>query len=890
MRWWRWFYTVPLRLRSLFRRRDVERELDEEIEFHLERRIDAHLSQGLSPQAARQAALRAMGGVTQRKEECRDMRRVNFVEDLARDLHYAARMLRKSPGFTAVAVLSLALGIGANTAVFSLVNAVLLRALPVNRPERLVVLRPVDRGGFPGYFAYPDYRRLREQNQVFSGVLAASRLDRLDVELGARTTQVQGEIVSGNYFSVLGVPAALGHTFSGAEERQPVAVVSYRFWKREFGGDRAIPGRGVTIQGVRFTITGVAPVGFSGEAAGAAPDIWVPAGVQPLVYPIRHELRNDRSVEWLDVMGRLKDGATIEQARANAGVLVAQLHAELGNNAPYDYLQRLDLQAGGRGTADLREKFSESLLTLMAVVGLVLLAACTNVASLLLARAAARQREMATRLAIGATRGRLFRQVVTESVLLATLGGAAGLLFAAWGGTILVALVNVGGDAVSLDLRPDARILLFTAAAAAFTGVLFGLAPALDAVRAQLAPMLRTGARSLAGGRRRWGLRDALLAAQVGLALVMVAGGGLFIRTLWNLKTLDAGFRADHVLLASLDSQWDAFPRPQLASLAARLMERTAAIPGVQSASVSYFGSMADGGGNICCVQTEGYTPRARQDQQARMDYVGPGYFRTLGIPLVAGREFSPGDTAGAPAVAIVNQTMARHFFGRGSAVGRRFRLGKGEFAIVGVAADSKYRDLREATPRLVYFAFLQDPHELNTLAVRTAGTPRAFAGAVRETIRETAPGLRITEITTLSGRIDRKLVRERLLADLSGFFSGLTLLLVSIGIYGALAYAVARRTNEIGIRMALGAQRGAVLWMVLRDILLVLSAGVAGGIAGVLALGRLVESMLFGLKPADAATLALATALLTAVALAAGYVPARRASRVDPVAALRFE
>jgi predicted permease len=870
-----WIYTIPLRLRSVFRRKAVEAELDEELQFHLERQIELQIAQGVAPEEARNAALRAVGGMAQIKEECRDMRKVNLLENLMQDLRYAGRTFRKSPGFTAIAVLSLAFGIGTNTAIFSLIDAVLLKSLPVNHPEELAALEPLSPEGKRGWgFSYPAYLDLRDANHVFSGLLAASGPRQIEVGIGADTEPAQNKIVSSTYFSVLGVRPILGRAFNNQDDGLQVAVISHRFWKQSFGGSDSVLGRQIALEGVPFTIVGVAPPGFFGEAVGEAPDIWASVSLE------QAQRRNDRGYVWLNLMGRLKPGVKASQA-------AAELNLILTHTGPAN-AEHTAVEPGGRGLSGLRDRFTDPLRILMAVVAVVLLIACANLASLLLARATARQREIATRLAIGAGRGRLVRQLLTESVLLAAMGGMLGVLFATWSSRLLLDLVVGGGRPIALDLRPDVRILLFAGMISLVTGMLFGLAPALQAVGRDVAPALKLGARSLAGRGRRWGLKDALIVAQVALSLLLLVVGGLFIRTLQNLKDQDTGFRAGNILSVELGAQRGY--QPQWPALEVRLLERMRAIPGVQAASVSFNGTLSDSGSGVGGLKIDGYIPRSPEDQRSRADWVGPGYFETAGIPLLDGRDFTLADNTAAPKVALVNQTLARHYFGNSPAVSRRFEFNKESYEIIGVVKDAKYIDLREPSPRLVYFASLQRTGGIHALEVRTAGSPLAFAGTVRTAIREIDPRLRLGIVTTVQQRIDRKLSREHLVADLAAFFGGLTVLLVAIGIYGTLAYSVAQRTNEIGIRMALGAQPWSVLRMVLRDILLVLAAGLAVGVAAVMACGQLVASMLFGLKPTDATTIALAALVLSAMALAAGYIPARRASRVDPLAALRAE
>lgn len=539
-----WLYTIPLRLRSLFRRGAVEQELDEELQFHLEHHIESRMASGATAEEARQSALRAIDGLARRKAECRDMRRLNFLENLAQDLRYAARMLRKSPAFTTVAILSLALGIGSNTAIFSLLNAVLLRPLPVARPEQLALVRPVG-GGFIGNFAYPDYQRLRDRNSVFPGMIASERMERTDVGLGGAVRPANGEMVSGNYFQVLEVRPLAGSVFTASDENSPMVVIGYELSRREFGAAPAAVGKTLTINGTACTVVGVTPREFSGEAAGYAAEFWAPIGLQSRISSNHDDLRSTRSVSWLDVMGRLKRGRTLAEADANLKVLVAQIHSELGIQPDRDYLHHVLLEPGGRGLGYLRERFGDPIRVLMAVV--VLVVASTNLASLLIARSAARRREMATRLALGASRGRLLRQLLTESLALSAVGGVLGLGLAAWGTRLLLTMVNRDGGSVVLYLRPDARVLAFAALVSVITGMLFGLAPAWRASRSPAAAGLQLGARAT-GREKRWGLKGGLVIARVALSLALLAAGGLLIGTLRNLKNVDYGFRADHVL------------------------------------------------------------------------------------------------------------------------------------------------------------------------------------------------------------------------------------------------------------------------------------------------------------------------------------------------------
>jgi predicted permease len=884
MNWqrWRWKYWT-----DVFRRRQVEQELDAEIRSHVEMEVQRRMDRGEAPETARTSAMRELRSVDFVKEGAREVRAWQEIDRVMQDVRYAARMLRNSPVFTAIALLSLALGIGANTAIFTMINAVLLQTLPVRDPERLVLLTSFQRNGLVGNFAYPDYERLRDGTQVFSGVLAASRPAPINVGVNNEPQRVLVQLVSGNYFGVIGVEPRLGRMFTPQDDDEPVAVISHGYWQRTFGGDPGVIGKSVTVNGSPCRIVGVTAPDFAGETVGQATDVWVPIGMLQSVRPSAFDLKKVRFVSWLYLMGRLKPDMTIERARVEADILVARIHGEFGTNPEMDYLHHIVMEPGSRGSAGLRNGFSAVLLTLMGVVAFVLLIACTNLATLLLARAVSRQREIATRLALGAGRGRLIRQLLTESVLLAVLGGALGLLFAFWSNRFLLRQVSEGVGSITVNLYPDLRVLLFSAAVAVLTGIVFGLVPALRAARANISANLRTQSPTPSHGARLWGLRDVLLTAQVALSLVLVAGGLLFARTLWNLKTLDLGLQPGNVLLAGVGP-----PDQRLATdVVVRLLERASAIPGVVSASVSLNLPLGNTGSGVNGIEIPGFTPQSEEDQQARADWIGPSYFDTLAIPLVRGRAFSFADTTNSQSVVIVNETMARFYFGDRSPVGGRLRFNEKEYEIVGVVRDAKYRELRESTPRMLYFALLQNAAVgPMTLELRTSGSPLELAGAVRAALAEVDTRLTIREMTSLSGLIDRKLIPEYLIAGMSGFFSGLTLLLVCIGIYGTLGFTVSRRANEIGVRLALGAKPSRVLLMVMKDIMRPLAAGLVLGLLIVLASGPLVASLLFGLGANDPATMFFAALLLSSVALAAAYIPARRASRFDPYITLRLE
>jgi predicted permease len=896
----RWADKLWLRIRSLFLPPQVERELDAELRFHLEKQIQENLAVGVSPEEARLAALRAIGGIAQFKEECRDMRGVNLIENLVQDLRYAVRMLRKSPGFTAVVVLSLALGIGANTAIFSLIDALLLRMLPVRNPQQLVVLRPMSKRGEEVGFSYPLFVQVRDRTQVFSGILAAANgagaREMVRSEPGGRPERASVQLVSGEYFQVLGVKAFMGRVLAPADDRtpgaHPLAVISYAFWERRFAHDFSAVGKRITLDGQPFTVIGVASPEFFGEEVGQAPDMWVPLTMQPTFD--RGMSRLDQpSSSWLHVIARTEPGVSEARTRAALTVFLAQLQAEpddLGKDVRG--LSRLDLQPGDKGVSDLRIRFSRSLEILMAVTGLLLLIACANVASLLLARSSARQKEIGVRLAIGAGRGRLVRQLLTESTLLAFAGGAIGVLFAYWSSRVLLVFVSGGPSPIPIDVAPNPRVLGFAIVVSLLTGILFGLAPALQSSRQDLNTALKISSSAAGAASTRNSLLRTVVMAQVALSLLLLTGAGLFVRTLRNLRTLDLGFATEHVLQAQITPQWDGYKGEQLPDFYTRLLERLRSTPGVLSASMADTG-FRNGRDRLCCIAVEGRAIRADEDRRILTNGVTPGFFATMGIPLLLGRDFNAHDVGkGRFQVAIINETMARYYFGKANPLGRRFGFwgfkpkSVYDTEIIGVVKDVRYGNLRDAPPRLIYYP----RHGGNTIEARVAGDSAAMASALRRAIQDVDKNLRIFSVDPIPQIVERALTQDKLVAKLSGFFGLLALLLAGIGLYGVMAYAVARRTQEIGIRMALGAQRQDVVWLILRETLTVILIGAAIGAPAAAASALLIRSQLFGISPTDPLTLSAAVILLTAVAALAGYLPARRAARIDPMIALRSE
>jgi predicted permease len=871
----RWFYVARAGLRSLLGRRAFESQLSADLRFHLDEATAEYIREGMSADEARRAALRAFGNPAHVMEEVCEMTVWTWWERVAQDVRYGLRGFRRSPVFAATAVLSLALGIGANTAIFGVLNAALLRPLPVTHPEELVVISNPTTGDF----GYSDYLAVRDGVQALSDVIATSRLLRMNVRVGGDTDQSSVKAVSGNYFAGLGVRPAIGRLFIVADEAEPVVIVSHDYWTRRFARSSSVLGQQIGLDGLPFSAVGVAPKGFFGETPGESPDIWTSLALLPAAQ------RSAAGFTWLNLMGRLRSGASPQHAQADVEAVLAHLHPTA--SADDGAVRRVAVTPGARGLDGLRDRFGDSLRLLMVIVALVLLIACANLGSLLVARGAARQGEIATRLAIGASRARIVRQLMTESLLLASAGAALGLMFAVWGSRILLRMASGGGSVLALDVGLDGRVLLFTGAVSLAAAAIFGLTPALRAVGGQPGFRLVDGGRHVVGRRQRWRVRDAFMIAQVALSLMLLTGSAMFIQTLRNLETQGLGFRLEDRLQVQVVRERGY--RPMIGAVVPSLLSRMAEIPGVAAVSVAFNGPLADSGSGVYGLQVDGYVPRDPQDQRARADWVGPDFFRTVGIPLSSGRDFTLADTDSAPKVAIVNETMARHYFGNGAALGRRFTFNKNQYEIIAVASDGKYTNLREATPRVVYFPVLQMGAGFNVLEIRTSVRDSlALVPAVRSAIRDVDPRLSAGEAMTLSQRLDRTLNREHLVADLSGFFSGLTLLLASIGIYGTLTYAAAMRTREIGVRLALGSGRGAVIWIMMRDVVVRLGLGLVLGAIGVLAGGHLVESMLFGLRPNDGLTIAIAVLILSIVALLAGSVPTFRASRLDPARVLR--
>lgn len=828
-----------------------------------------------------------------------------WEDEMIQDLRYGIRMLLRSPVFTVVAVLSLALGVGANTAIFSLVNAVLLESLPVKNPDQLILLRwvsgpkvPADlisgyfnmAGGNPSStsFGYTAFQRLREQNDVLTDVVAFAEVERLNVSIDGQAELISGQVVTGNYYAGLGVGPALGRVITDDDDKESaeaVAVISYSYWRRRFAADPSVLGKVIYLNGSPFTIIGVTPPGFNGTLeVGVSPDLTIPTHGQPLIKLGSTALKSPGNW-WLQIIGRLKPGATPEQAQAQLDGIFQQEVAEIiASSKEEKDTARLEVLPGGQGLTNTRETLSEPLFIMVIVVALVLAIACANIANLLLARAEMRRKEIAVRLALGASRLRLIRQLLTESLLLASLGGALGLLFVYWSRSLLQTLLPASPVPLNLDVDVDIRVLGFTAAVSILTGVLFGLAPALRATRVNPSPALKDSSGSVTRARSR--LSKALLVTQVALSLLLLIGAGLFVRTLQNLESVELGFNSRNLLVFKLDPTLNGYKGERLASLYQQLKERIETIPGVESVSLSRYP----------LVSNSASISRGDDQKFVYIQSVSPNFFETMQIPLLVGRNFTHQDTDNSTRVAIINEAYARQYFPDENPVGRRFKLGSGpravEMEVVGLAKDARYSELRDEIPSTVYLPYLQGLAGLRemTFEVRTIDEPNKMIAAVRQAAQDIESNVPLFAVSTQQELVDKVLTQERLFARVSSLFSVLALVLASIGLYGIMSYSVARRTHEIGIRMALGAQASTVRWLVLRESLLMIMIGVVLGLGAGLAATQVISSMLFGLTATDPATIAVAMAFLISVTAFAGYLPARRASKVDPMIALRYE
>ena len=838
------------------------------------------------------------------------------METLLKDIRYGFRGLFKRKGFAAIAVLTLALGIGANTAIFTLVNAVMLKSLPVQKPEELVLFSDATsegtslldgpRSGKWDRFSYASYEYLRKHNQSFQELAAlrsgVARLSvrRMDSEASA-AARSSGHLVSGQFFSLLGVRASRGRVLTPEDDNAsapPAAVVSNRYWVQELNSDPSVVGRNFIINGTNFTVVGIMPKEFFGERVRRPPDFWLPLAFQPQI-ELRESFLKEEQVYWLMLMGRLKPGVSMDQAQSSVNLALRQfLTEQAGSQLTEQRAQAIQntyvtLVEGKGGISGLRKFYSKPLQMLMAIVGLVLLIACANVGSLLLSRAAARKAEISLRMALGATRWRIIRQLLTESMILAIVGGVCGVLLAQWGVTVLVSLVAATSP---LNTRPDVGVLAFTAGVSILAGFLFGLVPAIQASKANLSAAIKER-NKLRTGFLRFSPSSLMVVVQVGISMVLLTCAGLFARSLVKLQNEDVGFDRNNILLVGIDPRLAGYKPTELPTLYQQLLDRLSSVPQVNAVSMATYAPMS-GSRRSSSVQIPGYTPQDGEDMSVEDVLTGPKHAELLRVPLLRGRDIEIRDTASAPRVAVVNSTFAERFFKGQNPVGRTFTFddetdGGAPLEIIGVVGDIKSDEVQGKVDPAVFRPILQIQDQAAysvTLHLRTLGDPNPLAPGVRQMINQIDDKLPIFDVRTLDEQLHESLDQERLVAQLVSFFGALALILACIGLYGVMAHGVVRRTNEIGIRMALGAGRGNIAWMVIRETLYLVLAGLVIGVPAALLGARLISTQLFGMSPTDPITLIAAALILTFVALVAGYLPARRASRVNPLAALRYE
>jgi predicted permease len=902
------------RLRMTRHRDQLDRDLEEEMRLHLDLRRQQLVDRGLSPDAARRTAHLKFGNTTRIKEKSQMTWGSELLESFVQDLTYGARALLRSPALTIVALISLALGIGANTAIFSLLDAVLLRSLPVKDPGQLVLLGTGRSDGIgesivdTELYSYPFYRQLQKRNAVFSDVAAIfSMTDNVHGFVLSETGQVGSgselmhvALVSGSYFPLLGVQAQLGRTLSESDDKSegdhPVVVVSEAFWKRSLAKDPGVLNRKLRLGSAVFSIVGVAPTEFFGTTVGESPDMWVPMSMTKAV-PQGWDFYTKNFTQCLNLIGRVRPGTSLVRATSNVNLLVQQITRGFSDvdlsQKNVDELNKahIVLTPMANGLSSIRREFSPPLQILMAVVALVLLIACANIANLLLARSTARAREFAVRQALGARRSRLIRQLLTESLILALAGGLLGIGFAAIASRLLLRMVSGGPETLPLNVGLDLRLLGFTFSVTVITAILFGTVPAIRATRLHLTDSLKDG-RGPSGASFRNPLAKALVVSQVALSLVLMVGAGLFLRTLVNLNNIDPGFNRESVLRLNIDSDVTGLKSddPRMRAMFQEIEARVSALPNIKAASFSAFtfheGSWSD---SVLVPGMPG------NDQIAvHQNVVGNGYFATMQIPLLAGRTFSSADTATSKHVAVISERVAKILFPPGNSLGRHFRIGKdkpeNEFEVIGIVKDVKVSNLKEQPRYVNYLSYTQSPWTFGDFEVRYTGDLSAVSNSVQQVIHSVNRTLPISHVTTLDEQVSRTMTNQRLVAQLSAFFGLLAVFLSCIGIYGLMSYVVSRRTNEIGIRMALGAARSTVRWLVMREIVLLVAMGITIGTPITLVGSRLIQNMLYGLHGADPISLAVCVGLLLAVAIFAGFFPAQRASRVDPMIALRYE
>ena len=906
---------IRYRLRALFSRDSVEQELDDELRFHIEREAEKYERQGMPHDAALRRARLEFGGVEQMKEESRDMRGTARLESIARDLRYAIRSLQRRPAFTLTVIAMLALGIGANTAIFTLVDALLLRPLPVAHPEQLVIVSDpaqvnTNNVGSPitSYVSFLLYRDVRAHNSVFSDMYASGWSGPIDVKIGAGTDasaeQPRARFVTGNFFSVLGVPAYAGRTFTAAEDetpgQDPVVVLTYDYWQRRFSGSFAAIGSIMRVNDVSLTIIGVTPPGFRGDIVGQPMDFWLPMMMDPLIQP-RMNFLNDRAWSWLAMMGRLKRGVTIDQARREIPVVEANAireHLTAVERSRFDQNLKgnpVPVEPGARGFSERRAEYGKALWVLMAAVGLVILVVCANVSSLMLARIVARGRELTVRMTLGAGRGRLIQQMLVEGTLLAIVSSVLGLFAATWGTRVLLTTVSASSP-IAIDTTPDGRVLAFTATMTLACVLLFGLLPAFRAAHVDLATSLRSQGRNLMGGGAarvgRIPFARALVVAQIALSMLLLIGGGLLAHSMQQLLHSDIGVDRDHVIAVRVRTARSPYVGARLAQFRRDLADRVARVPGVDAAAFADHGLFSGGFGSGL-VAVSGFVPQADSERAVSIDQVGPNYFHAIGAHLIRGRDIEPRDFETGPPAVVINETMAKQYFGARDPLGSTVTLADTlHYRIVGVVRDFQSSDVRSKPFREMYIVY-NDPNKGNAgqakLAVHVRGDPSLFVASIRRAVEEVDARLPIA-VDPVNDLVRGTVSQDVLLVQVTTFFCIVTLVLAALGLYGVTAYSTSQRTSEFGLRAALGAEPGTVTRMVLGEAVRVAIIGILIGVPAGLAAVRLIRAQLFGVGAIDLPSLGIAIVVLLATAVVASYLPARRAAKVGPLEALRLE
>jgi predicted permease len=906
-------------LRRLFARRRMERDLDKELQFHFESQVADKVRIGISEIEARRLTRLEFGGIEQIKEDCRESRGTLWLESIVQDVRYGLRQLRKSPGFTFIAILSLTLGIGANTAIFTLLNAILLRPLPVQSPRELLLFGDGNAQGSTSsvpdgswdLFSDSFFHDFRQKDSSFSGIAAvdSTQFETKASIAGAAYQTTHVNLVSGSYFSVLGVPAFLGRTIGesddSAEGAGPLAVASYSWFQRQFGGDPSALGKTIRIQSHDYTLVGVSRPGFYGFTVGQSTDLWIPLSMEKAFSRPGYNGLGSKLFQSLYLIGRLKPGVTAAQASAETNLLFKQIvRSYLGPQPSQKHLDdlahaRVELTPGGRGVSYLRSAFSVPLMILMAIVALVLLIACANIANMLLARGVARTREVAVRMALGASRRRIVLQLLTESVLLALMGAAAGVALAWKASVVLLSMATPGPDPVPLNLTPDLAVLGFTLGVTVVTALLFGTLPAFRATGLEFTPALKDG-RGSSSTTTRGALARSLIVGQVALSVVLLVVAALFVRSLIHLFDVDTGFDKHNVLVFSLDSSTANLPRGtpdeiRSVRLQEQIESRVQTIPGVQSDSFAFFTFNEGAWTDEVLFQAVPRTPK--NGEQVFFNITGNGFFSTMGIPLIEGRTFNAQDMQNSPKVAVINETMARRFFPNGSAIGHRFGIGEipghpGELEVIGVVKGAKFTALNEGTLMAAYLPCTQSPGFFGNFAVRYApgANRQEIVSRTRRAIAEINSNILVNSVGSLEEQVDGSIATQSLIARLSSFFGFIAVFLACIGIYGLLSYSVARRTSEFGVRLALGARSHMLLWMILREYILLLVLGLALGVPVALSSTRILKSQLYELSPLDPTAISIAIAAVSVMTIAAAWLPARRATKIDPMQALRAE